>query len=77
MATIAETSAGAPRFSAWRAAERSQQLEQVGAQLRALMPFLDAVERCNLEIPSRCESRRAPSVDARGSFPSNYPADGC
>jgi ketol-acid reductoisomerase len=40
---IAETSAGAPRFSAWRAAERSQQLEQVGAQLRALMPFLDAV----------------------------------
>jgi ketol-acid reductoisomerase len=41
---IAETSAGGPRFSAWRAAERSQQLEQVGAELRALMPFLDAVQ---------------------------------
>ena len=27
-----------------RKAERSQQLEQVGAQLRAMMPFLDAVE---------------------------------
>ncbi len=25
-------------------AERSQKLEQVGAQLRAMMPFLDAVE---------------------------------
>jgi ketol-acid reductoisomerase len=41
---IAETAAGAPRFSAWRAAERSQPLERIGAQLRAQIPFLDAVE---------------------------------
>ena len=36
--------AGRPKFNATRAAERNQQLEQVGARLRAMMPFLDAVE---------------------------------
>ena len=41
---IAENEAGRPRFNATRAAERSQPLEQVGARLRAMMPFLDAVE---------------------------------
>ncbi|HXK08401.1 MAG TPA: ketol-acid reductoisomerase [Vicinamibacteria bacterium] len=41
---IAENEAGRPKFDATRAAERSQQLEQVGARLRAMMPFLDAVE---------------------------------
>jgi ketol-acid reductoisomerase len=38
---MAESAAGAPRFSAWRATERAQPLEQVGAQVRASMAFLD------------------------------------
>jgi ketol-acid reductoisomerase len=41
---VAETEAGRPKFNATRAAERNQPLEQVGAKLRAMMPFLDAVE---------------------------------
>jgi ketol-acid reductoisomerase len=41
---VAENEAGRPKFNATRTAERSQKLEQVGAQLRAMMPFLDAVE---------------------------------
>jgi ketol-acid reductoisomerase len=41
---VAENEAGRPKFNATRAAERTQKLEQVGAQLRAMMPFLDAVE---------------------------------
>ncbi len=41
---IAENEAGRPKFTATRAAERSQKLEEVGARLRAMMPFLDAVE---------------------------------
>jgi ketol-acid reductoisomerase len=41
---VAENEAGRPKFNAIRAAERSQPLEQVGARLRAMMPFLDAVE---------------------------------
>jgi ketol-acid reductoisomerase len=41
---VAENEAGRPVFSATRAAERSHPLEQVGARLRAMMSFLDAVE---------------------------------
>ena len=41
---IAENEAGRPKFNATRTAERTQKLEQVGAQLRAMMPFLDPVE---------------------------------
>src|SRR5512134_2485533 len=41
---IAENEAGRPVFDATRARERSQKLEEVGARLRAMMPFLDAVE---------------------------------
>ncbi len=41
---VAENAAGRPVFNRPRAAERVQQLEQVGARLRAMMPFLDAVE---------------------------------
>ena len=41
---VAENEAGRPKFNATRTAERGQKLEQVGAQLRAMMPFLDAVE---------------------------------
>ena len=38
---MAEASSGGPRFSAWRAAERAQPLEQIGAQLRGRLSFLD------------------------------------
>jgi ketol-acid reductoisomerase len=41
---IAENEAGRPVFTSTRQAERQQHLEQVGARLRAMMPFLDAVE---------------------------------
>ncbi len=41
---IAENESGRPKFNATRAAERSQKLEEVGSRLRAMMPFLDAVE---------------------------------
>jgi ketol-acid reductoisomerase len=40
---IAEDRAGRPTFSATRQREREQQLEQVGAALRAMMPFLKPV----------------------------------
>ena len=40
---IAENEAGRPWFTAERAREQSQQLEEVGARLRGLMPFLDPV----------------------------------
>jgi ketol-acid reductoisomerase len=41
---VAENVAGRPVFGATRAAERNHPLEQVGARLRGMMPFLDAVE---------------------------------
>jgi ketol-acid reductoisomerase len=40
---IAENEKGRPWFNATRAAEQTQQLEEVGAQLRAMMPFLNPV----------------------------------
>jgi ketol-acid reductoisomerase len=40
---IGENEAGRPNFNATRKAERDQLLEKVGEQLRAMMPFLDAV----------------------------------
>jgi ketol-acid reductoisomerase len=42
-AWIEENKQGRPRFNAIRKAEQSQQLEEVGAQLRAMMPFLNPV----------------------------------
>ncbi len=41
---IKENEAGRPWFNGQRSAERNQLLEQVGARLRTMMPFLDAVE---------------------------------
>jgi len=41
---IAENEAGRPWFDGQRKSERSQLLEEVGARLRVMMPFLDAVE---------------------------------
>ena len=43
-AWIAEHAAGRPWFDATRKAERSHQIEQVGARLRDMMPFLDPVK---------------------------------
>ncbi len=40
---IAENEAGAPKYLARQAEERTQTLEEVGTKLRAMMPFLDAV----------------------------------
>jgi ketol-acid reductoisomerase len=42
-AWIAENEAGRPNFNATRAKEQQQLLEQVGAELRAMMPFLKPV----------------------------------
>jgi len=41
---IAENEKGRPWFNAQRAAEQTHQIEQVGAQLRRMMPFVDPVE---------------------------------
>jgi ketol-acid reductoisomerase len=40
---IAENEKGRPWFNATRASEQAQQLEEVGAKLRAMMPFLNPV----------------------------------
>jgi ketol-acid reductoisomerase len=40
---IAENEKGRPEFTAMREREQSHQIERVGAQLRAMMPFLDPV----------------------------------
>src|SRR5512136_1786898 len=42
-AWIAEDRAGRPRFTATQQSEQRHQIETVGARLRAMMPFLDAV----------------------------------
>ncbi len=41
---IAENEAGRPWFNAQRKKEQNQLVEQVGARLRAMMPFLDPVD---------------------------------
>jgi len=41
---IAENEKGRPTFNAQRAEEQTQLLEQVGAELRKMMPFVDPVE---------------------------------
>ncbi|HVO10848.1 MAG TPA: ketol-acid reductoisomerase [Vicinamibacteria bacterium] len=56
---VAENEAGRPKFNATRSAERNQLLEQVGARLRAMMPFLDAVE-----VTADGEVRRASATPA-------------
>jgi ketol-acid reductoisomerase len=40
---IAENAAGRPQFNRFRQGEREQRLEQVGAKLREMMPFLGPV----------------------------------
>jgi ketol-acid reductoisomerase len=55
---IAECGAGQPWFLARRAAERSHPIEEVGARLRGLMPFLDPVT-----VTAEGEIRRGPAAD--------------
>jgi ketol-acid reductoisomerase len=40
---ITENEQGRPRFNATRAREQEHQIEQIGAKLRAMMPFLNPV----------------------------------
>jgi ketol-acid reductoisomerase len=42
-AWIAENEQGRPTFTSTRTREQEQLIEQVGARLRAMMPFLDPV----------------------------------
>jgi ketol-acid reductoisomerase len=61
---IAENEAGRPEFERLRAADRDHQIEQVGAALRAAMPFLDPV------TVSAGEAQAAASAGgARGGSP--------
>jgi ketol-acid reductoisomerase len=52
---IAENEAGRPWFNATRRREQDQLLEEVGARLRSMMPFLDPVD-------VRSETRQAPAA---------------
>ncbi|MBZ5568920.1 MAG: ketol-acid reductoisomerase [Acidobacteriia bacterium] len=54
---IAENQAGRPWFNATRRREQDQLIEQVGAKLRSLMPFLDPID-------VRAETRQEESVPA-------------
>ena len=47
---IAEDRAGRPHFNATRSQEREQQIERVGATLRAMMPFLKPVAASQLPV---------------------------
>jgi len=51
-AWIAENEKGRPWFDAQRAKEQSHQIEQVGAELRKMMPFVDPIEIKPL-VPTR------------------------
>jgi ketol-acid reductoisomerase len=62
---IAENEAGRPWFNATRAREQEQRLEQVGAALRAMMPFLQPVTvkpDAQQHVPPEAQSR--PTADA-------------
>jgi len=56
---IAENEAGRPWFEARRREERAHLIEQVGARLRALIPFLDPVS-----VTPEGEVRRAGAAPA-------------
>ena len=46
-AWIAENEQGRPHFTATRAGEQQHQIEEVGAELRAMMPFLEPGDRAS------------------------------
>jgi ketol-acid reductoisomerase len=63
---IAENEAGRPTFYATRRREQDHLIEQVGAQLRSLMPFLDPIdireETRQAEAAQKAESAPAPQT---------------
>jgi ketol-acid reductoisomerase len=62
---IAESRAGAPRFNELRRAAQNHQIEQVGARLRAMMPWTEEGKRT-----SGLGTREAPVVpEARAPRP--------
>jgi len=66
---IAENEAGRPAFDAARRAERGHVIEEVGAGLRSMMPFLDAVAvTADGEVVAASEAaREAPVAVATGA----------
>ncbi len=50
---IAENDAGRPTFNATRSREQTQRLEEVGARLREMMPFLDPVRIQTAPVDTR------------------------
>jgi ketol-acid reductoisomerase len=65
---IAENEAGRPQFAATRAREQQQLLEEVGARLRDLMPFLDPV-RIKPDGGSTVSTAPAPGRDLASTTP--------
>jgi ketol-acid reductoisomerase len=60
---IAESRAGAPRFNELRRAAQNHQIEQVGARLRAMMPWTEEGKRAKAKPsstrPAEAETARA------------------
>ncbi|MFN2570774.1 MAG: ketol-acid reductoisomerase [Gemmatimonadales bacterium] len=54
---IAESRAGAPRFNELRKTAANSQIEQVGAKLRAMMPWTEEGKRAKSKTPRQPESR--------------------
>ena len=57
---IAENESGRAEFERLRAADRDHQIEQVGARLRAQMPFLNPVEVQAGQAQAAADARRGP-----------------
>jgi ketol-acid reductoisomerase len=74
---IAENQKGRPWFDEQRRTERAQLLEQVGARLRSMMPFLDPVAvtedgevvKARHERPAASAQAAAPRAGATGARP--------
>jgi ketol-acid reductoisomerase len=61
---IAENQAGRPWFNATRRREQDQLLEEVGAKLRSMMPFLDPVDVRSETRPAQAASPEKTAVGA-------------
>ena len=61
---ITENEAGRPWFNATRRREQDQLLEEVGAKLRSMMPFLDPVDVRSETRPAPASSREKTAVSA-------------
>ena len=61
---IAENQAGRPWFNATRRREQDQLLEEVGAKLRSMMPFLDPIDVRSETRPAQAASPEKTAVSA-------------